>query len=142
MRFGLQKLQSWVSILVLAGKDDKTPELFKTALIRARFVQLLAEHTALPQRESFFMVGLFSCLDALMDADMPALMTTMPLHESIKNALIEKTGVMGEALSCVLAIEQGKIEQTRFMQMNAGEISSYYMQAMWWTTITCANLAK
>lgn len=88
------------------------------------------------------MVGLFSCLDALMDADMPTLMASMPLHDSIKNALIEKTGVMGEALSCVLAIEQGKIEQTSFMQMNAGEISSYYMQAMWWTTITCANLAK
>lgn len=142
LRFGLQKLQSWVSILVLAGKDDKTPELFKTALIRARFVQLLAEHAALPQRESFFMVGLFSCLDALMDADMPTLMASMPLHESIKSALIDKTGLMGEALNCVLAIEQGKIEQTVFMQMNAGEISSYYMQAMWWTTITCANLSK
>ncbi|MBP7900586.1 MAG: EAL domain-containing protein [Gammaproteobacteria bacterium] len=142
LRFGLQKLQSWVSILVLAGKDDKTPELFKTALIRARFVQLLAEHANLPQRESFFMVGLFSCLDALMDADMPTLMEAMPLHESIKTALIDKQGVMGEALSCVLAIEQGKTAQTQFMQLNAGEISSYYMQAMWWATIACANLSK
>lgn len=141
LRFGLQKLQSWVSILVLAGKDDKTPELFKTALIRARFVQLLAEDANLAQRESFFMVGLFSCLDALMDADMPTLMATMPLHESIKQALIDKNGVMGEALSCVLAIEQGKTERIQFMQLSAGEISTAYMQAMWWTTIACANLA-
>jgi len=115
LRFGLQKLQSWVSILVLAGKDDKTPELFRTALIRARFVQLLAECTNLSQRESFFMVGLFSCLDALMDADMPSLMATMPLHASIKGALIEKSGVMGEALSCVLAIEQEKLNQIQFL---------------------------
>ena len=88
------------------------------------------------------MVGLFSCLDALMDADMPTLMEAMPLHESIKTALIDKQGVMGEALSCVLAIEQGKTAQTQFMQLNAGEISSYYMQAMWWATIACANLSK
>jgi len=140
LRFGLQKLQSWVSILVLSGKDDKPPELFKTALIRARFTQLLAENAQLPMRESFFMVGLFSCLDALMDADMVSLLSNMPLHPDIKGALTDQSGVMGDALKCVLAIEQGRVEQTTFMQMSAGDISSYYMQAMWWTTITCANL--
>mgnify|MGYP000852416676 CR=1 FL=1 len=142
LRFGLQKLQSWVSVLVLAGKDDKTPELFKTALIRARFLQLLAENANLPQKDSFFMVGLFSCLDALMDADMSSLMQTMPLHESIKVALISKQGIMGDALTCVLAIEQGNLSQVVFAQTNINEISNCYMQAMKWTTLACASLSS
>ena len=142
LRFGLQKLQSWVSVLVLAGKDDKTPELFKTALIRARFLQLLAENANLPQKDSFFMVGLFSCLDALMDADMSSLMQTMPLHESIKVALIAKQGIMGDALTCVLAIEQGNLSQVVFAQTNINEISNCYMQAMKWTTLACASLSS
>ena len=140
LRFGLQKLQNWVSILVLAGKDDKTPELFKTSLIIARFMQLLAQHSNLQPADSFFMVGLFSCLDALMDADMSSLIEAMPLQESIKKALIKKSGIMGEALCCVLAIESGKTEQTHFNKMNSGEISSYYMQSMCWTNTACENL--
>lgn len=140
LRFGLQKLQSWVSILVLSGKDDKPPELFKTALIRARFMQLLAETHHAHMRESFFMVGLFSCLDALMDADMAQLLTTMPLHADIISALVNKQGPMGDALACVLALEQGQLTQITYADLPINAISQAYMQAMSWTEATLASL--
>ncbi|WP_232023426.1 EAL and HDOD domain-containing protein [Thiomicrorhabdus aquaedulcis] len=38
LRFGLNRLKSWASMLVLSGVDDKPLELFRTSLIRARFV--------------------------------------------------------------------------------------------------------
>lgn len=138
LRFGLHKLQSWVSVLVLSGTDDKPHELFNTALLRARFMEMLAENARFSNRDSFFMVGLFSCLDALMDATMEEALKNMPLSFEAKAALMDKTGVMGQALCCVLAIERGDVSRVAFMDMNAGEISSLYMQAMTWTTATFA----
>lgn len=141
LRFGLQKLQSWVSLLVLSGKDDKPPELFNTALIRARFMLLLAQENGLPQSESFFVVGLFSTLNALMDADMATVLADMPLADDLKLALVKKSGIMGQALVCLLAIEQGQLNQVVFHDMNVGDISTTYMQAMSWATTMQASLA-
>lgn len=140
LRFGLQKLQGWVSVLVLSGADDKPHELFNTALLRARFMEMLAENTRIGKRDSFFMVGLFSCLDALMDASMEDALQSMPLSAEAKSALTDKAGVMGQALACVLAIEGGDVGHIAFLDLNAGEISSLYMQAMTWATATSANM--
>lgn len=140
MRFGLQKLQSWVSVLVLSGKDDKTPELFKVALIRARFIQSLAETTKVGNSESFFLAGLFSCLEALMDADIASLLEKMPLNQDIKDALTNCSGVMGAALSCALAIEQANPKAIRYEGMDVNHISQAYLQAMVWANSTLAAL--
>jgi EAL and modified HD-GYP domain-containing signal transduction protein len=140
LRFGLQKLQSWVSVLVLSGMDDKPHELFNTALIRARFMELVAEKAKLAMRDTYFMVGLFSCLDALMDTVMADALAAMTIADEAKVALTTHAGVMGEALSCVLAIECGDASKTVFLALNPGDISALYMQAMVWATATSATM--
>lgn len=141
LRFGLQKLQSWVSVLVLSGMDDKPHELFKTALLRARFMELLAEKTRKSGHDTYFMVGLFSCLDALMDASMADALAPMAISDDAKKALIEQAGDMGQALCCAMAIERGDASKTLFAELNPGDITALYMQAMAWTTATSARMA-
>jgi EAL and modified HD-GYP domain-containing signal transduction protein len=140
LRFGLQKLQSWVSVLVLSGMDDKPHELFNTALIRARFMELLAEKGKCAMRDTYFMVGLFSCLDALMDTAMIEALAAMTITDEAKLALTTNEGIMGQALSCALAIERGDIAKTTFLDINPGDISALYMQAMVWATATSSNM--
>jgi EAL and modified HD-GYP domain-containing signal transduction protein len=140
LRFGLQKLQSWVSVLVLSGMDDKPSELFNTALLRARFMELLAEKGKCAMRDTFFMVGLFSCLDALMDTEMVDALGAITISDEAKVALTRNEGVMGEALTCALAIERGDTAKTVFLDINSGDISSIYMQAMVWATATTATM--
>jgi EAL and modified HD-GYP domain-containing signal transduction protein len=140
LRFGLQKLQSWVSVLVLSGMDDKPSELFNTALLRARFMELLAEKGKCAMRDTFFMVGLFSCLDALMDTAMVDALGAITISDEAKVALTRNEGVMGEALTCALAIERGDTAKTVFLDINSGDISSIYMQAMVWATATTATM--
>lgn len=140
LRFGLQKLQSWVSVLVLSGMDDKPHELFNTALIRARFMELLAEKGKCAMRDTYFMVGLFSCLDALMDTAMIEALAAMKISDEAKLALTTNEGIMGQALSCALAIERGDIAKTTFLDINPGDISALYMQAMVWATATSSNM--
>ena len=140
LRFGLQKLQSWVSVLVLSGMDDKPHELFNTALIRARFMELLAEKGKCSMRDTFFMVGLFSCLDALMDTAMVDALGAITISDEAKVALTLNEGVMGQALTCALAIERGDTAKTVFLDINSGDISALYMQAMVWATATSSNM--
>ncbi len=140
LRFGLQKLQSWVSVLLLSGMDDKPSELFNTALLRARFMELLAEKGKCAMRDTFFMVGLFSCLDALMDTAMIEALAAMTISDEAKAALTKNEGVIGQALTCALAIERGDIAKTAFLDINPGDISALYMQAMVWATATSSNM--
>lgn len=141
LRFGLQKLQSWVSVLVLSGMDDKPHELFNTALIRARFMELLAEKGRCAMRDTYFMVGLFSCLDALLDTAMTEALAAMTISNEAKAALTEHLGVIGEALDCAFAIERGDVTKTRFLDINSGDISTIYMQAMVWATTTTSSMS-
>jgi len=136
LRFGLRKLQSWVSVLALTGVDDKPHELFNTALIRAHFMELLAEAAHKSSKETYFMVGLFSCLDALMDTMMVDILNDMSIAAEAQAALLDRSGDMGRALCCALAIEQGNIKNIHFEGINAGDISSMYMQAMAWANKT------
>lgn len=140
LRFGLQKLQSWVSVLVLSGLDDKPLELFNTALIRARFMELLAEQTKKPMRDTYFMVGLFSCLDALMDIEMLEALAAISISKEAKDALIGHAGDMGQALTCALAIERHQATNMVFSDLNAGTITELYMKSMAWATAAHANM--
>jgi EAL and modified HD-GYP domain-containing signal transduction protein len=140
LRFGLQKLQSWVSVLVLSGMDDKPSELFNTALIRAKFMELLAEKAKCAMGDTYFMVGLFSCLDALMDTVMIEALSAMTIADEAKAALTTHDGVMGNALACALAIEAGDINHISFLEINSGDISALYMQAMVWATATTSKM--
>ena len=65
---GVENLRRWATLTVLASIDDKPPELTVTALVRAHFCELAGEQLAGPRPGELFTLGLFSVIDALMDA--------------------------------------------------------------------------
>ena len=130
LRFGLNRLKSWASMLVLSGVDDKPVELFITALTRAKFCELVAAKTNAGNVDSHFTVGLFSCLDAVMDAQLDELLGKLALDKPIESALLELKGEMGEVLALVKGLEQGKTDLRLPNGLNATEVSNLYLQAM------------
>lgn len=113
---GTERMRQWASLLVLANTGGKPNELMRLALIRGRMCQELSRlHGASPSQG--FTVGLFSVLDAYFDCEMTQLLADLPLAPEIRLALIERQGLMGEILSCVLNYERGDwapIEDCRF----------------------------
>lgn len=109
LRFGLQRLQSWGGMLALTMLDDKPPELFRTALVRAKFCELIGEKIGQPAKEAFYTVGLFSVLEAIMDVPLAKLLEQMKLRPEIKEALLLHKGVLGQVLKLVLSLEKGRI---------------------------------
>lgn len=138
---GMGHVKSWASLIALSKIDDKPHELLMTALVRARMCESLARAANLPQPESFFIVGLFSVLDAIMDQPMDAVLDLLPLTSSIRDALVAKSGPMGAALSCALAYEYGVWEKVEFGKLDESQIVESYWEAIDWSSDLGAELS-
>ena len=130
LRFGLNRLKSWASMLVLSGVDDKPFELFITSLTRAKFCELVAERMGKNRTESYFTVGLFSCLDAVMDSNLETLLGKLGLEDSLEKALLKEEGEHGLVLALVKGLEKGRTDMNLPDDLNASEVSSCYLEAM------------
>lgn len=130
MLFGLERLKSWSSMLALSGIDDKPVELFATSLIRAKFCDLVGAIVGGYSRDTYFTVGLFSSLDALMDSGMEALLSNMALAKPIESALLNYEGSLGKILGIVKSLEQGRTDFELPNELSATDLTSMYIKAM------------
>ncbi|SDL42654.1 EAL and modified HD-GYP domain-containing signal transduction protein [Modicisalibacter muralis] len=106
---GQRRIRNLASMLALTKLDDKPHALQKLALIRGYLCEELAEH--LPDRPtSGFTVGLFSCLDAFFDLPLDTILDDIPLHDSIKQAILAHSGSIGLILSTVLHLERCELD--------------------------------
>ncbi len=129
---GLATIKNWVTILALANNSTKPNELNTLALIRARSCELLARACDFVRPESYFTVGLFSCLDAMMDQPLEELLNELPLSDEARGALLERRGELGEALHCTLAMEQGDFSRIGFGELDLPQLSDLYLEAIGW----------
>ncbi|UQB42382.1 EAL domain-containing protein [Thiomicrospira microaerophila] len=133
VRFGLNRLKSWASMLVLSGVDDKPEELFQTSLTRAKYCELVAEKLAIRPKELYFTVGLFSAFDALMDQDLEVLLAKLNLDEVIFEALMTGKNMPGIILQSVKGLERGETDFTLPGDCTPADLSHCYLQAMQFT---------
>jgi EAL and modified HD-GYP domain-containing signal transduction protein len=129
-RFGLDRLKSWSSMLVLSGVDDKPVELFTTSLARAKFCELVGAKIGDVSKDAYFTVGLFSTLDALMNNDMTELLGQMSFDPSLKEALLLGKGNLGMVLKAVKGLEMGQTNFELPKNITATELSTLYLEAL------------
>jgi len=104
---GLQQLRSWMLLLVMATVDDKPHELTFIALQRAKMCEMLGKALGDRRVESYFLVGLFSVLDAVMDTPMIQVVESLSLTPELTDALVNRSGKLGLVLTGVIAAEGG-----------------------------------
>lgn len=130
--FGLERLKDWVCLMALMGNDDKPVELVQIGLIRAKMCELIAEESGELEKDSYFVTGLFSILDAMLDQPIDNILKKLPLDESINLALIETKGILGKALHCAKSCEQCVWNEIEFPNINRGRLSDMYTEATVW----------
>jgi EAL and modified HD-GYP domain-containing signal transduction protein len=130
---GLQRLKNWVCLLAMTGNPNKSSELIQTGLVRAKMCELIADERDLPEKDSFFVVGLFSILDAVLDQSLNDILETMPLEDHLNRAMLEREGDMGNALDCSISCEQCKFEGIEFPNINKERLYEIYRDAMIWS---------
>jgi c-di-GMP phosphodiesterase len=134
---GLENVRRWATLSVLASIDDKPTELTVTALIRARFCELAGEQFGIASPAERFTLGLFSVLDAMMDAPMHDVVSSLPLAEDIRDALVRRRGKLGLLLDCVCTLETGEYGYAPSLVSRAGEI---YFESLTWANTAAESL--
>jgi len=137
---GRNAIRSWATLIALAGVDDKPDALVITALMRARMCDRLAAATGMADTDAAFTVGLFSALDALMDAPLEELVRALPLSPEVCDGLLERSGALGELLTVALDYERGDWERLTGYVLSPGELTDIYVGATQWAEQTLQTL--
>lgn len=132
---GRKKLNSWASMTAMSKLDDQPSEMIRIAMTRAKMCELLAEQAGLKPVENFFTTGLFSALDILMQNSLDSLLKPLPISDELREAVINKEGVMGEALTCTLAYEKSDWENVKFQNLSENDIYITNVEAVSWANM-------
>jgi c-di-GMP phosphodiesterase len=107
---GRDMLYRWLSLVVISSVAEYgvDREIAHLALARARLCEHLSPAAnAQRTRGPLFLVGLFSMLDALVGVPMPVLVQQLELNKDVAEALTNRAGFYGSALSLVESYEGG-----------------------------------
>jgi c-di-GMP phosphodiesterase len=129
---GLENVKRWSTLTIFAGIDEKPREVIVTGLTRARFCELAGERFGEGQADRLFTLGLFSVIDALMDAPMADVLAKIPFPAEMTDALVKRTGTKGELLEAALASERGDFPDPFLAKIQ--------MEAMEWATQAAEQL--
>ena len=136
IRLGLVNLKNWIMLLSMKNISDKPVEILESGLIRAHMAEQLAKTSSEFTSQSAYTAGLLSILDCLLNKPISELIKQITLSEEIKDALMNKTGPLGELLSLVVAYEEGHWENIRENQFKGQDISKVYIDSLAYVTKT------
>ena len=130
---GLDTLKQWMTLIVISNASDRSPDLISKALCRARMCELLAKLLKLENQNQFFLVGLFSILDAMLGLDRSEVLNQIPLQKELKVALLEGKGKMGAILKCAVAYEHADWDNVKCGKVPLAVIKKVYLKSLDWT---------
>jgi c-di-GMP phosphodiesterase len=138
---GRKALARWVSLLLVssvASERGTDRELVQTALLRARFAELLGTATGRSESAgSLFIVGLFSLLDVLLRTPMAEIVSRLDLSQGVVDALLRQGGPYLIWLEMVEAYQKADWDTVRrhagALGLPLDQISQFYLEAVTWT---------
>jgi len=137
---GLNRLKSMVTLIMMTDIDHKPICLVESSLVRARLCEQIAEAAGRNDKETFFMVGLLSTLDVLLDRRMDDILSELPLAEDVKMAILYQEGAIGEALRCAIAYEKGDWDGVNYPSLDQALIRYFCHEAVSWANISIETL--
>ncbi len=134
---GERGVRQFVSLIATSKlSESKPPELIRTSIIRARMLELMAENLGKSNSSDFFMLGLFSLIDAMLDNTMNYLMKQLPLTDPVKDALSNKTGSLLPFLQSIEFYETGQWQEfeniLETIGVQAEKFPGFYLDAVGW----------
>ncbi len=138
--FGLQRLKNWATVILVNAIEYKPRELLTTAMIRGRTCELLAQALGREKEERYYIAGLFSLLNAIMDVPMQTILKHLALLDDINEALISGSGPVGEVLSYVLAFEKGVCHEAACRHFPSDVAMRAYLDAIAWAAAISQEL--
>ncbi|MCL2079106.1 MAG: HDOD domain-containing protein [Oscillospiraceae bacterium] len=135
---GQKEVKRWATTAIsLQLADDKPNEIAKLSLIRARFAENLAKAFEMGVfSQSLFMLGLFSLLDVILEVPMDAAVNEVALDESVRAALVDKSGNLYNVLAFINAYEHANWDEiaiyTVKFNLKLEDVTTAFVDALEW----------
>lgn len=139
---GLDETKKWLQVLMLHdlardAKSGRVSALVELSLRRARAFELLAKYKGKPNKDEYFLTGMFSLIDAVMSMKWEDILPLLSLSDVIIDTLNGRTTEMTPYLELIVAVERfewekvGRLsDELRIPKRKIGEI---FLQAMRWS---------
>lgn len=133
---GEREVRRWVRLVVtLSAGQDKASDLVLSALVRARFCELLAPRIAHGDSDLFLM-GLLSMMDVIMDTTMQNVLENVAIDQESRSVLLGSASRLRPLYQLMLAHESGEwakaAELARQLSLRPEETGKAYWDAMQW----------
>ncbi|MGD0090385.1 MAG: HDOD domain-containing protein [Planctomycetota bacterium] len=136
---GERAIRRWASLLAMKELcSDKPAALAVTCMVRARFCELV--HASMQSRlsaDQFFLMGMLSVLDAMLDQPMEEVLVELPVSSHVKDALLGKPSSHANVLGLVRAYEHAEWDEVSGLasglKLADERIFECYQQATAWT---------
>jgi EAL and modified HD-GYP domain-containing signal transduction protein len=134
---GEREVRRWVRLIAtLTIGESRSSELVSSAMVRARFCELLAPRV--PHGESdLFLMGLFSLIDSILEIPMPRVLEAVPVDHETKAVLLGEKSKLRPLYELMLARESGDWEvansRSRELRLSESDVAEAFWQAMQWT---------
>ena len=113
-------------------------ELMKTSLCRAKICELMAKRIGYRNNSEYFLVGMFSLIDALLEKPMNVILAQLPLSDEIVETISGSETALSPVLDMAIALERLDWEEvTRLedkLQLKKDELFEVVEKANQWVT--------
>jgi len=137
---GLSNVKRWATMTVFAGIEGKPRELLTTALIRGRMCELVGPDLGQTSSDQLFTLGLFSVVDALVDAPMAEVLSSIPFPDDMRAALISGIGPKGDLLRSILHWERGETREAGKLGIATDRLAAAHTEALAWADDAASEL--
>ncbi|MEK5433083.1 HDOD domain-containing protein [Lysinibacillus sp. FSL R7-0073] len=138
---GISNLRKWIYLLAMREIDiDGDSDLFKEvmcmSLFRAKVCEKLAKLSYKKNFSEYFLVGMFSLIDTLLQRPMSSILHQLPFSEDITNTILGHETEMTPFLEFSIAL--GKLDWARLEELGAqlniplNDMDLLYYEAMEW----------
>jgi EAL and modified HD-GYP domain-containing signal transduction protein len=102
---GPKEIKKWFALVTLQSMGTEKPsELLLRCMTRAKMGELMAPLVGMRSHApGLFLMGMFSVIDALVDAPMPAIVAKLPLDDQIKGALLGHSNLYRTVLDAIVS---------------------------------------
>ena len=127
---GVQGVRTMAMLASLAGSAQRPGDLLKDALQRAAMCECLARLLRVPSTSAYFTAGLLSSLDAVLEMPLSDILNSLSLKNELTDAVLDRTGPIGEVLTCAIATERADWEAIACGHLSPQEIRGAFLSAI------------
>jgi len=129
MLIGGEKLKWLTNLLLMSEMVGDRHVLLEQIMVRAKHTELLAVHRGYDNQEKYFLAGMLSMIDVCTGMRLDDVLAELPLPSEYINAIVHRTGRVGNALDLVEHYGNG---HTISSQQDLDDLKKTYLDAIKW----------